>query len=64
MTLKYASHGDPLSELNVQRRLQLLRDSQSAGDGVVYLPESLVTADPALERAVAELDWLRIEPRR
>ena len=53
------SFGDPLSELNVQRRLRFLRSSRCTG--TVSIPKSWVDDDPAFARAVKELDWLRIE---
>ena len=53
------SFGDPLSELNVQRRLRFLRGCP--GRGTVFIPKSWVERDPALAQAVKELDWLRIE---
>ena len=52
-----ASTGDP--EQDARNRLQFLRESSSGG--VVYVPESWVTKDPAMAQAVQELDWLRIE---
>ena len=52
------SFGDPNSELNVQRRLQWLRER--SGSGVVFIPKYPVDQDPAMKKAVEELDWLRL----
>ena len=52
-----SSIGDPLSELNVQRRLNFLRES--CGGGVVIVPTHWLKGDPALQRAVRNLDWLK-----
>lgn len=57
--VKLGAKGDPHSKLNSQRRLQFLREQSPSG--VVFIPESWVKADPALERAARELDWLQIE---
>ena len=54
-----ASVGDPFSEINIQKRLNFLRESSSGG--TVYVPKSWIEKDPALQRAVQELDWLRVE---
>ena len=54
--------GDPLSELNCMRRLNFLRESTVGG--VVYIPESWVKTDPAMAKAVQELDWLKIAKPR
>ena len=51
--------GDPMSELNVQRRLQWLRE-RTGGDGIVFVPKDVVEADPAMKKAVEELDWMRL----
>ena len=59
MMTKLASTGDPKSELNIRRRLQRLRE-RTVG-GFAYIPESWINADPALQRAVKELDWLKVE---
>jgi len=60
------SIGDPMSELNIRRRIEYLRarDKETDGDGVVYLPEAWIKADPALQWAVQNLDWLKIEKPR
>ena len=52
------SIGDPMSELNIQRRLQWLRESDP--NTITYFDEETVKADPALQRAVQELHWLRV----
>ena len=59
---KLFTHGDPQSELNVQRRLNFLRSRP--GRGVVYVPKSWVDRDLAMKKAVEELDWLRVEEHR
>ena len=60
--VKLFTHGDPQSELNVQRRLNFLRSRP--GRGVVYVPNSWVDRDLAMKKAVEELDWLRVEEHR
>ena len=52
------SFGDPNSELNVQRRLQWLREV--SGGGPIFISKSRVDRDPAMKKAVEELDWLRL----
>ena len=59
---KLFTHGDPQSELNVQRRLNFLRSRP--GRGVVYVPKSWVDRDLAMKKGVEELDWLRVEEHR
>lgn len=60
MTLR--TLGDSQSELNVQRRLNFLRSVDRTG--VVFIPKSWVEQDLAMERAVAELDWLQVAEHR
>ena len=60
--VKLFTHGDPQSELNVQRRLNFLRSRP--GRGVVYVPKSWVDQDLAMKKGVEELDWLRVEEHR
>ncbi len=56
---KWHNYGDPLSELNVQRRLKIMREMNEHGRcGKVVIMQYLVDRDPALQRAVEELDWL------
>ena len=50
--------GDPMSEINIQRRLQWLRERDPGK--FVYFSEELVNKDPALQRALLELDWLKV----
>ena len=50
---------DPMSEENVRKRLQFLRES--AGRGIVKVPVRWLKNDPALAQAVQELDWLQTE---
>ncbi len=56
------SIGDPMSELNIRRRLQWLLESDPTR--VVYFEEESVKADPALQQAVQRADWLRVRERR
>ena len=56
------SFGDPNSELNVQRRLQWLREV--SGGGPIFISRSHVDRDPAMKKAVEELDWLCLEEKR
>jgi hypothetical protein len=51
--------GDPMSELNIQRRLQWLRECNPRG--FITVSEEMVKADPALQQALLELPFLRIE---
>ncbi len=53
------SFGDPQSELNVQRRLQWLREVSPGG--LVHVTKWMVEQDPAMKKAVEELDWLTLE---
>ena len=56
------SIGDPMSELNIQRRLQWWRECDPSG--IVYVSEESVANDPALQRAMKELPWLQLEQPR
>ena len=53
------SIGDPMSELNIQRRLNWLRERRPSG--IIKFHQEAVDRDPALQRAVLELPFLRIE---
>ncbi len=56
---KWNDHGDPLSELNIQRRLKIMREMNEHGPrGKVVIMQCLVDRDPAMQRAVEEFDWL------
>ncbi len=56
------NHGDPLSELNIQRRLKIMREMHEEGrGGKVVIMQFLVDRDPAMQRAVEEFDWLVTE---
>ena len=56
---KWHNYGDPLSELNIQRRLKIMREMNEHGPhGKVVIMQFLVDRDPALQRAVEEFDWL------
>ena len=52
------SIGDEMSELNIQRRLQWLRECDPDHD--VYITQELFNADPAARQAVKELHWLKV----
>jgi hypothetical protein len=56
---KLGGIGDPMSELNIQRRLQWWRECDPAG--FITVSEEDIKADPALQRAVLELPFLRIK---
>lgn len=57
-----AKYGDPNSDLAVQHRLNWLRERPPAPfGGVVYVPRSWVDKDRALQKAVLEMDWLRVD---
>ena len=58
---KLVSTGDPQSELEIQRRIQWLREQVVLRGAVVTLPQSVIDRDPALQRMIGELDWLRVE---
>ena len=51
--------GDEMCELNIQRRLQWWRERNPRG--FITVSEEMVKADPALQQAVLELSFLRIE---
>ena len=51
--------GDEMCELNIQRRLQWWRERNPRG--FITVSEEMVKADPALQQAVLELPFLRIE---
>jgi hypothetical protein len=53
------SIGDEFSELNIQRRLQWWRERNPRG--FITVSEEMVKEDPALQRAILELPFLRIE---
>lgn len=52
------SIGDPLSELNIQRRLNWLRERKPYN--TVYVSPESVAKDPALQKALSELPWLQV----
>ncbi|MCP4480596.1 MAG: hypothetical protein GY818_21125 [Planctomycetaceae bacterium] len=59
---RLSSIGDPMSELNIQRRLQWLRECNPAG--IIRFPKDWVDEDPALQRAIEELDYVQLERPR
>lgn len=56
------SIGDPMSELNIQRRLQWWRECDPAG--IIKVSQEMVDADPALQQAILELDFVQLERPR
>ena len=54
--------GDPLSELNIQRRLQWWRERNPSG--IIKVSQSLVDRDPATRQAVLELPFVQIRKPR
>jgi len=56
------SIGDPISELNIQRRLQWWRERTPSG--IVKVSQESVNKDPALQRALQELPWLQLRQPR
>ena len=56
---KLGSIGDPMSELNIQRRLQWWRERDPPKP--IRVSQEMVDADPALQRAMAELDYIQLE---
>ena len=56
------SIGDPMSELNIQRRLQWWRECAPAG--IIRVSQEMVNRDPALQRAILELDYVQLERPR
>ena len=52
------SIGDEMSELNIQRRLQWLRETDPECD--IYFTQELFNKDPAIRRAIEELHWLKV----
>jgi len=52
------STGDPMCEMNIQRRFQYLRECNPRG--ILTFTEEQVKADPALQRAVLELPFVQL----
>ena len=50
--------GDPMSELNIQRRLQWYRELNPAG--IFRVNQEHVDQDPALQRAILELPYIQL----
>jgi hypothetical protein len=50
--------GDPMSELNIQRRLNWWRERDPAG--IIKVSQESVDADPALQRAILELPYVQL----
>ena len=53
--------GDPMSESNIQRRLQWLRERVTDHD--VHFSQAEIDRDPALQQALLELPWLKAQVR-
>ena len=51
--------GDPMSELNIQRRLQWWRERDPVKP--IIVSQKMVDEDPALQRAILELDFVQLE---
>ena len=51
--------GDPMSELNIQRRLQWWRERDPVNP--IRVSQKMVDEDPALQRAILELDFVQLE---
>ena len=56
------SIGDPMSELNIQRRLQWWRERNPAG--IIRVSQEMADKDPAVRRALLELDYVQLEQPR
>jgi len=56
------SIGNPMSELNIQRRLQWWRERDPTV--VIKVSQESVDADPALQRAILELPYVQIRKPR
>ncbi len=55
--------GDPMSELNIQRRLQWWHECNPAG--IIRVSQEMANKDPAVRRALEELDYVQLErPRK
>ncbi len=59
---KLCGIGDPMSELNIQRRLQWWRERRPSG--IIKVHQSDVDLDPALQQAVRELPYVQIRKPR
>ena len=54
--------GDPMSELNIQRRLQWYRELTPSG--IIKVTQEMYDSDPATRRAVQELPFVQIRKLR
>ena len=57
---KLCGLGDDMSELNIQRRFQWLREQNM----VIKFNQEDVNADPALQRAILELPYIQLRKPR
>ena len=55
--------GDPMSELNIQRRFRCIAEAPRNVGGMFYTPEE-IKADPAVAEAVRLLPWVFERKRR
>ena len=60
MSVQLFSHGNPQSELNIRRRSNALRDT-NPDSSIVFVPKEWIDRNPAIKKAVEELDWLQVE---
>ena len=61
--MKLKTIGDPMSELNIRRRLRYISESKSPS-GILYVNEEWVKEDPALQEAVRRFDWVIVRKHR
>ena len=61
--IKLATIGDPMSELNIQRRFRYFADNRPQS-GFLYLNEEWVKDDPAMQEAVRLLPWVFVRKPR
>jgi hypothetical protein len=59
---KLCGIGDPMSELNIQRRLNWLRECNPAG--IIRVTQKMVNEDPAVQKAILELPYVQLEKLR
>jgi len=59
---KLGSIGDPMSELNIQRRFRFFAESDARG--IIKVSEESFKADPAVRKAVRELDHVQLRKPR
>ena len=57
--MKLKAIGDPMSELNIRRRFRYISELKPPS-GILRLNGEWVKDDPALQKAVRELDWVTV----